>query len=164
MKLPTLLPAVLLLALLSFSCSTDVIEEENIEAISNSFVPQTKTIEVEVLELINNHRINIGLQPLSNMSRIKAEAYGHTDYMIENDEVSHANFFQRQNNLMSEVGAVSVAENVAYAYSSPESVVNAWLNSEGHKNVIEGDYTNFDISAEMDEEGKWYYTNIFISK
>ena len=100
MKLPTLLPTLVLLSLMSFSCSTDVIEEDKIEAIQNSHIPQTKTIEVEVLELINSHRINIGLQPLNGMSTIKAEAYGHTDYMIENDEVSHANFFQRKNNLM----------------------------------------------------------------
>ena len=53
---------------------------------------------------------------------------------------------------------------MAYAFSTPESVVNAWLNSEGHKHVIEGDYTDFDISAEKDEDGKWYYTNIFIKK
>lgn len=164
MKLPTLLPAMALLALLSLSCSTDAIEEDKIDAITSSYVPQTKTIEVEVLELINSHRINLGLTPLNDMKAIKAQAYGHTDYMIENDEVSHANFFQRKNNLISTAGAVAVAENVAYAFSSPESVVNAWLNSEGHKNVIEGDYTDFDISAEKDEEGKWYYTNIFIKK
>ena len=164
MKLPTLLPAMALLALLSLSCSTDAIEEDKIDAITSSYVPQTKTIEVEVLELINSHRINIGLTPLTGMNTIKAQAYGHTDYMIENDEVSHANFYQRKNNLINQVGAVSVAENVAYAFSTPESVVNAWLNSEGHKNVIEGDYTNFDISAEKDEIGKWYYTNIFIKK
>lgn len=164
MKLPTLLPAMALIALLSLSCSTDSIEEDKIDAITSSYVPQTKTIEVEVLELINSHRINIGLSPLNGMNTIKAQAYGHTDYMIENDEVSHANFYQRKNNLINQAGAVSVAENVAYAFSTPESVVNAWLNSEGHKNVIEGDYTNFDISAEKDEDGRWYYTNIFIKK
>ncbi|MEZ4782017.1 MAG: CAP domain-containing protein [Flavobacteriaceae bacterium] len=165
MKSPTLLPALALLALLSLSsCSTDAIEEDKIDAISSSYVPQTKTIEVEVLELINTHRISLGLTPLNAMNVIKAQAYGHTDYMIKNDEVSHANFYQRKNNLINQAGAISVAENVAYAFSTPESVVNAWLNSEGHKNVIEGDYTNFDISAEMDENGKWYYTNIFIKK
>ena len=164
MKLPTLLPLTALFMLLTFSCSTDSIEEDKIEAIASTFVPQTKAIEVEVLELINNHRINIGLSPLNGMTTIKAQAYGHTDYMIENDEVSHANFFQRKNNLINDAGALSVAENVAYAFTTPESVVNAWLNSEGHKNVIEGDYTNFDISAEKDKNGKWYYTNIFIKK
>ena len=94
MKRPTLLPTMLLLLLLSFSCSTDSIEEDKINAIANSFVPQTKTVEIEILELINSHRINIGLTPLNGMSAIKAQAYGHTDYMIVNDEVSHANFFK----------------------------------------------------------------------
>lgn len=165
MKLPTSLPALALLALLSLSsCSTDAIEEDKIDAISNSYVPQTKTIEVEILELINTHRIGLGLTPLSDMSAIKAQAFGHTDYMIKNDEVSHANFYQRKSNLVNNVGAISVAENVAYAFSSSQSVVNAWLNSEGHRHVIEGDFTNFDISAEKDEDGKWYFTNIFIKK
>ena len=98
------------------------------------------------------------------MPEIKAEAYGHTDYMIEKNEVSHEYFYQRKANLVNKVGANKVAENVAYAFSSPQSVVNAWLNSDGHRDVIEGDYTNFDISAEQNEEGKWYYTNIFLKK
>ena len=73
-----------LIAFLSFSCSTDSIEEDKIEALtSSSYVPQTKVIEIEVLELLNNHRLSIGLNPLNNMSAIKAQAYGHTDYMID---------------------------------------------------------------------------------
>jgi uncharacterized protein YkwD len=164
MKLTTSWPVLALLALLSLSsCSTDAIEEDKIVEMT-SYVPQTKTIEVEILELINAHRISIGLTALNDMSAIKAQAFGHTDYMIKNDEVSHANFFQRKTNLINNAGAVSVAENVAYAFSSSQSVVNAWLNSEGHRHVIEGDFTNFDISAEMDENGKWYFTNIFIKR
>lgn len=164
MKLPTLLPVMALIALLSFSCSTDSIEDDyNNETIS-TYVPPTKAIEVEILELINDYRITNGLSVLNDMSTIKAQAFGHTDYMIENDEVSHANFFQRKQNLVNQVGAKVVAENVAYAFSSAESVVNAWLNSEGHKSNIVGDFTDFDISAEVDENGKWYYTNIFIKK
>jgi len=164
MKLPKLLPAMALIALLSFSCSTDSIEEDKIEAITSSFVPSAKVIEIEILELINNHRLSIGLNPLNNMNTIKAHAYGHTDYMIDNSQVSHDNFLSRKASLTNQTGASKVGENVAYAYSSSESVVNAWLKSEGHKNIIEGDYTNFDISAEKDTNGKYYYTNIFIKK
>ena len=159
---PTLLSALTLFAFLSFSCSTDSVDEQQIEATIASYVPQTKVIEIEIMELINQHRIDNGLAALENMNQIKAEAYGHTDYMIENSEVSHANFHQRRTNLISAVGAVAVGENVAYAYSSAQSVVNAWLNSEGHRAVIEGDYAYFDISAEQDSDGKWYYTNIFL--
>lgn len=164
MKLPKLLPAMALIALLSFSCSTDSIEEEKIETITSSFVPETKVIEIEIMELLNNHRLSVGLDPLNSMSTIKAQAFDHTDYMIDKNEVSHDGFLARKTNLTNSVGATKVAENVAFAYSSSESVVNAWLNSEGHRTIIEGDYTNFDISANKDENGKYYYTNIFIKK
>ena len=58
MKLPKLLPVMALIALLSFSCSTDSIEEDKVEAITSSFVPTAKVIEIEILELINNHRLS----------------------------------------------------------------------------------------------------------
>ena len=165
MKLPKLLPVMALIALLSFSCSTDSLEEDKIEALtSTSYVPETKVIEIEILELLNNHRLSIGLNPLKSMSTIKAQAYGHTGYMIDNSEVSHDGFLARKEALTSYTGASRVGENVAYAYSSPESVVNAWINSDGHRQIIEGDYTDFDISAEKDTNGKYYYTNIFIKK
>ena len=165
MKLPKLLPAMALIAFLSFSCSTDSIEEDKIEALtSSSYVPQTKVIEIEVLELLNNHRLSIGLNPLNNMSAIKAQAFGHTDYMIDKNEVSHDGFLARKEALKNNTGASNVGENVAYAYSSAESVVNAWIKSDGHRHIIEGDYTDFDISAEKDANDKWYYTNIFAKK
>ena len=83
---------------------------------------------------------------------------------IDQDQISHDNFYTRRNSLINNAGAQNVGENVAYAYSSAQSVVNAWLNSPGHKDVIEGDYTDFDISAEQNNEGKWYFTNIFIKR
>ena len=57
-----------------------------------------------------------------------------------------------------------MSENVAYGFSSAESLVNAWLNSASHRENIEGDFTDFDISAEKNNEGKWYFTNIFIKR
>lgn len=164
MKLSTFLPAMALLAIVSFSCSTDAIEENKIDAITSSYVPETKIIEIEILELINDYRISIGLNALENMSSIKAQAYGHTEYMIKKSKISHDNFLQRSTSLKNNPGALSVSENVAFAYSSPESVVNAWLGSESHRAVIEGDFTNFDVFADLDEDGKYYYTNIFIKK
>ena len=164
MKLPTMLPLLALMALFTFSCSTDSIDESIEEAIEYNYVPDTKIIEIEILELINDHRISLGLNGLTDMSTIKAVAFGHTDYMIDQNAISHDNFFNRRASLINNAGALSVGENVAYAYSSAQSVVNAWLNSPGHKEVIEGDYTDFDISAEKDEDGKWYFTNIFIKK
>ena len=164
MKPTKMLPLMALIALLTFSCSTEEYPEETLSNIEINNAPEAKIIEIEILELINNHRINLGLAALNNHNTIKAVAYTHTDYMVEVDNVSHDNFFQRKNSLIQNADATRVSENVAYAFSSAESVVNAWLNSEGHRANIEGDFTDFDVSAEKNNEGKWYFTNIFIKK
>lgn len=164
MKLLMKLPLVALLAFLSFSCTTDSLDDKA-DAIELSLItPETKTIEVEILELINNHRLSKGLTALSDMTVVKSVAFTHTDYMVDNNEVSHANFYKRSDYLKANAGAIKVSENVAYGYSSAESVVSAWLKSDGHRANIEGDFTNFDLAAEQNAEGKWYYTNIFIKK
>ena len=164
MKLLMKLPLLALLAVLSFSCSTDSIDEKA-DAIELSLkTPQTKSIEVEVLEHINNYRLSINLAPLKDMKIIKSVAFSHTDYMVDNNEISHDNFYTRSNYLKQNAGAKKVSENVAYGYSTARTVVNAWLKSEGHKANIEGDFTNFDVSAEKNEKGRWYFTNIFIKK
>lgn len=165
MKLLTKIPLLVMLAVLTFSCSTDSIDEK-VDAIveASLIVPQAKPIEIETLELINNYRLSIGLSPLKDMSLIKSVAHDHTDYMIQNDVVSHDGFFNRSQYLKQNAGATKVSENIAYGYTTAQSVVNAWIKSEAHKANIEGDFTNFDLSAEKSEDGKWYYTNIFIKK
>jgi uncharacterized protein YkwD len=164
MKLLTKLPLLALLAVLCFSCTTDSLADKANDIQLSLVTQQSKTIEVEILELINNHRLSLGLNPLGDMSLVKSVAFSHTDYMVDNNVVSHDNFFKRSSYLKENAGAQYVSENVAYGYSSAESVVRAWLKSEGHKANIEGDFTNFDVSAEENSEGKWYYTNIFIKK
>lgn len=165
MKLLTKLPLVALLTVLTLSsCTTDNIDDQA-AAMELSLVEiKAKTIEVEILNLINDHRLSLGLSPLENMSVVKSVAYSHTDYMVDNNVVSHDNFYTRSNYLKSNAGAKKVSENVAYGYSSAESVVRAWIKSESHKANIEGDYTYFDVSAERNEDGRYYYTNIFIKK
>ena len=161
----TKLPLLALFAVIMLSsCSTDSMDDKA-DALQISLVTQeAKSIEVEILDLINNHRLSLGLNPLAEMNLVKSVAYSHTDYMVDNDEVSHHNFYSRSDYLKSNAGAEKVSENVAFGYSSAESVVRAWIKSEAHKANLEGDYTNFDVSAEKNSEGRWYYTNIFIKK
>ena len=164
MKTKFYLPVMVLFAMLSFSCSTEEFPENEANNITLQNAPAAKTIEIEILELINAHRIELGLNPLNNLNIIKSVAYSHTDYMVSVNQVNHDNFFQRKSSLEQHASATKVSENVAYAFSSAQSVVNAWINSEGHRANIEGDFTDFDISAEQNEDGKWYFTNIFIKR
>ena len=163
MKTLKLLPVMAFMALLSFSCSTEEMPDEFISTTITD-APAAKTIEIEILELINEHRIGLGLYPLNNLGIIKSVAFTHTDYMVEINQVNHDNFIQRKNSLVQNAGAITVSENVAYGYSSAQAVVNAWINSDSHRANLEGDYTDFEISAEQNSEGRWYFTNMFIKK
>jgi uncharacterized protein YkwD len=99
------------------------------------------------------------------MDVISSVAKDHTDYMIETADVSHANFADRSQLLIDNAGAEKVAENIAYGYSSASSVIKAWLNSPSHKKIIEESvYTHFGISTELNDQGRYYFTNIFIKK
>ncbi len=164
MKLTKLMSAMTLMAVLSFSCAPEDLSNDAIDSTILANAPDAKTIEIEILELINTHRIEQGLNPLNNLNIIKSVAYSHTDYMVGMNQVNHDNFFQRKTSLIQNAGAAKVSENVAYGYSTAENVVNAWINSPGHKANMEGDFTDFDISAEQNNEGRWFFTNIFIKK
>jgi len=164
MKLLKKLPLIALLALFAFSCSTESVDDDAEQIQIDAISIEPKSIEIEALELINEYRLSKGLNALEDMSIVKSVAYSHTDYMLENNEISHDYFFKRSEYLKSNTGADRVSENVAYGYSTAKTLVNAWLDSDGHRANIEGDFTNFDISAEQNENGRWYYTNIFIKK
>ena len=164
MKKPTLWLMALTILFTTFSCSTENNDHEAKNVNSEYVVPETKVIEVEILELINEYRISEGLNALEELDLIKSQAFEHTDYMVEVSNISHDNFSQRSAFLREYAGANRVSENVAFGYNSPASVVNAWINSESHRSAMVGDYTHFDISAEQDENGYWYFTNIFVKK
>lgn len=164
MRFKTLCNGIIIASFLLFSCSVGSLEDLNPITSKTTVQPETKIIETETLELINKHRDSLGLNLLETMTTIKVQAYLHTDYMLNNNQVSHHNFLKRSAILKRNSGAIDVSENVAYAYNSAKSVYSAWLRSEAHKNIIEGDFSHFDISAERDQLGYWYFTNIFIKK
>ena len=73
MKLISKLPFLVLFAVLSFSCSTDNIDE-NAEALSKSLiVPEAKSIEIEILELIGKHINEFYLSNLTTANKNKIE-------------------------------------------------------------------------------------------
>ncbi|MDO9038126.1 MAG: CAP domain-containing protein [Lutibacter sp.] len=162
---PKLLALILLTTLL-FSCAK---EDDGVYFNENSEVVNAKVvysdIESEIVSLVNAHRSSLGLNTLNTLIIVSGVADGHTNYMIEVGQISHDNFAQRAQTLMSEAGAKTVGENVAYGFNTAEGVVKGWLNSDGHRKVIENpDYTHFGISMEKNSDNRNYFTNIFIKK
>jgi uncharacterized protein YkwD len=111
------------------------------------------------------YRIGMGLNELLPIEHISYKSFEHNNYMIDNEVVGHQYFESRAANIKQVLGAVRVSENIAYNYQSNAGVLNAWLNSEGHKVNIEGDYTHFGIAITEDPvTGRKYYTNIFMKR
>lgn len=162
MKKIILISSLILSFFFVLSCSPNEFESSTIPAENIALLEDIKTIEVEILELINNHRSLKQLPVLLKNEQIRTQTSNHTKYMIDNSTASHDNFFKRKEYLTVHIGAKKVSENVAYGYAKAESVVNAWLKSDKHKFNIEGNYTHFNVTAEKDEKGRWFFTNIFI--
>jgi len=118
--------------------------------------------ELDVINGINNYRVSVGLNVLSKNDYISVKCEEHNNKMIINNSVDHSDFVYRSTDIMETLVATRVGENVAYNYSSPKKVVDAWLDSPLHKKNIVGDYTNFGVSIRLDSIGRKYYTNIFI--
>jgi len=158
--------SIFLLSAVLFSCSKedDGIYFNETNEVINIDVSYS-AIETEILDLVNEYRQSIGMNSLTILNIISGVAEGHTDYMVKNGIVSHDNFSQRAETLTKQADAKSVGENVAYGFGSAQGVVNGWLNSEEHKKIIENEsYTHFGISTESNNEGKNYFTQIFIKK
>ena len=122
-----------------------------------------KELDYEIAELTNAYRISLGLLALNILNEASKEAITHNFYMVNQGTPSHDYFYLRSQNLKVSVNAKTVSENVAYGYTNAQSLVNAWLNSIGHRENIENpDFTDFSISTQLDETGKIYFTNIFV--
>jgi uncharacterized protein YkwD len=157
----------LVMSTLLLSCSA---EDDGIFIGSESSVVKDitltySTFEYQVLDLVNDYRETQGLNKLPILNLISREAKGHTDYMIETGEINHNNFSTRSRNLIENASAKIVAENVAYGFGTAQGVVNAWIESDGHRKNIENDsFTDFGISTKRDDQGRYYYTHIFIKR
>jgi uncharacterized protein YkwD len=166
-KITLKLIVALVMSTFLLSCSTEndglFIGSESSEVID---ITLTYTaFEYEVLGLINNYRETQGLSTLSTLNLISQEAKNHTNHMIEIGEINHDNFSSRSKNLIQKASAKVVAENVAYGFGTAQGVVDAWIKSDAHrKNIENSSFTDFGISTEKDDQGRYYYTHIFIKR
>lgn len=161
---PLKLFALFFFATLLFSCAK---EDDPVDYIKNGENVQVTyaPIESEVLNLINAHRIGLGLKALQTLNIVSNVAGSHTTYMIQVGQVNHDNFDKRVQTLMNEASAITVGENVAYGYRTADHVVQGWLNSDEHRKIIEkSDFTHFGISMKTSADNINYFTTIFIKK
>ncbi len=89
-----------------------------------------------VVCLINKQRRRRGLPGLRESGRLNRSAQGWTNVMVTHRDFSHGADFARR---ISAVGFnwSNVGENIATGYTTPSSVVKAWMASKGHcQNIL----------------------------
>lgn len=138
------------------SCSKEPIDNTpNIEAVN------VIALEQEVLEIVNSHRSELGTNTLEFSEVAYEYANKHTDYMISKGSLSHDNFSSRASSIASKVAVQMVAENVAKDYNTAQDAFVGWYESSSHKKTMEGDFTHTAVSVKKDENGNFYYTQLF---
>jgi uncharacterized YkwD family protein len=141
-----------------------VTEQEEQQSDSNGD-GELSQFEQEVVELTNAERSKHGLQPLqmdaelSNVAREKSRDMAASNYFDHNSPTYGSPF-----DMIQQFGIQyrSAGENIAKGQRSPQEVVNAWMNSEGHRaNILNDNFTH--IGVGFVEQGN-HWTQMFIGK
>ena len=121
--------------------------------------------EQEVIRLVNEIRAERGLRELTYNWELSRVARYKSQDMYDNRYFSHTSpVYGSPFQMMKNFGITyrSAAENIARGQSSPQAVVNAWMNSSGHRaNILNSSFT--EIGVGYVAEGH-YWTQMFIGK
>ncbi len=130
-------------------------------------IPGKDTVEYEreVIRLVNDIRAKNGLNKLtedwqlSRVARFKSQDMKDNKYFSHTSPVYGSPFQMIKNFGISYRAA---AENIAKGQATPQAVVNAWMNSSGHRaNILNGTYTKIGVGYVA--EGR-YWTQMFIKQ
>ncbi|TYS63649.1 hypothetical protein FZC76_19370 [Sutcliffiella horikoshii] len=121
--------------------------------------------EKKVVELTNAERQKQGLAPLELDVELSKVAKEKSKDMQQNNYFSHNSpTYGSPFDMMKQFGVEyrTAGENIAQGQQSPEEVVNAWMNSQGHRaNIMNENFTHIGVGHV--EEGN-YWTQMFIGK
>ncbi|MFB4169960.1 SafA/ExsA family spore coat assembly protein [Virgibacillus sp. JSM 102003] len=131
----------------------------------NIVVNEEYNQEQEVIRLVNKERAEAGLPALkydwelARVAKYKSRDMNNVGYFSHNSPTYGSPF-----TMMKDFGISykSAGENIARGQASAEEVVNAWMNSPGHrKNILNENYTHIGVGY-VDDGHHW--TQMFIKK
>ena len=141
--------------------STDTTPEESPE--EDSSASSTHPYLKQVVDLVNAERAKEGLAPLSVNAKVQAAAqvrameseklFSHT----RPDGSSFATALKEQG-----VSYRRAGENIAWGQRTPQQVVNAWMNSAGHRaNIMNPNFTTIGVGYYQNANGTNYWCQLF---
>lgn len=122
--------------------------------------------ENQVITLVNQQRAKSGLAALkrgvtsSYVARLKSQDMAKKGYFSHQSPTYGSPFTMMQTFGLRFSAA---GENIAYGQQTPQAVMNAWMNSAGHRaNILSGSYTYIGVGAAKNSKGVIYWTQEFV--
>lgn len=121
------------------------------------------SFESQVVALVNKERAKQGLSPLtenkklSDVARLKSQDMHDKKYFSHNSPTYGSPF-----DMMKSFGISykTAGENIAQGYTTPEKVMDGWMNSPGHRaNILNASFTQIGVGYVSDGH---YWTQQFI--
>lgn len=126
---------------------------------------EVSSYESEVIRLVNEIRKKNGLKELQTDWQLSRVARYKSQDMKNNSYFSHTSpTYGSPFDMMKKFGISykSAGENIAKGQKTPQAVVNAWMNSSGHReNILKSSYTHIGVGYVASGN---YWTQLFISK
>lgn len=125
-----------------------------------------KSIESEVVRLVNIERSRQGLMLLTENWQLSRVARYKSADMAAKNYFSHTSPTYGSPFAMMESFGIrysSAGENIAYGQRTAQEVMNAWMNSPGHRsNILSPSYTQIGVGYATNKNGVPYWTQMFI--
>lgn len=125
------------------------------------------TMTQDFMELVNDHRETLGLEPLIHDEEMAVIVTKHSMSMANGSVAfGHTGFSTRCNESKTALGGGNwCGENVAMGQKTVQAAFTSWMNSSGHKANIESSratHTGFGFAKSS--SGTYYWTQIFVEK
>ncbi|MCC3865734.1 sporulation protein [Terrisporobacter petrolearius] len=144
--------------------NTDNNTSNNNESTTGSF----SSFQKEVTRLVNVERSKRGLSELAFNSQLSNVATLKSQDMINKNYFSHTSpTYGSPFDMMKQfnISYKAAGENIAMGQKTPAEVVNAWMNSQGHReNILNPNFTDIGVGVAKSSNGTLYWTQMFIGK
>ncbi|MCL2036036.1 MAG: CAP domain-containing protein [Oscillospiraceae bacterium] len=123
-------------------------------------------LAAEVVKLVNIERQKAGLDPFVSSNRALNNATQRRARELTIDYNHNRPDGKSAFTVLAEFGLrhAHAAENIAMGRVKPADIVNAWMNSPGHReNILNNEYTQIGVGVAQDSEGMYYWAQLFFT-
>lgn len=130
---------------------------------TNNGSTSNKTYTQQVVDLVNAERAKAGLAPLTIDANVEKAANVRANEIQTSFDHVRPNGSSFSTALREQsVNFQGAGENIAWGQKTPEEVMNAWMNSAGHRaNILNKNFTHIGVGNLQNSAGTQYWVQLF---